>query len=218
MSQKLSHNLNILMTECHLNAEELSRRTGIPASTIKKIRVNGSNPTLSTLAPLANYFSLSISQIIGDEPIPESRIKGAYKVNTDILQHIPVITWEEAITWPISDDKNRQTILSEHAYSKNAYTLIVEEDDWINLARNTALIVDPALIVDHRDFIIIHKYGQKSPTLRQALLDEGQIYLKPAREGYNISMLTEEHKILGVVVEYKKNLKKSLSYDEYRQR
>ena len=37
MSDKLSINLDLLMSEARLNAEELSRRIGIPATTIKKI-------------------------------------------------------------------------------------------------------------------------------------------------------------------------------------
>jgi SOS-response transcriptional repressor LexA len=65
------------------------------------------------------------------------------------------------------------------------------------------------LQVEHRDFIIVYKNGQKIPTLKQALFDEGQIYLKPVTQGYNIAVFTSEHKILGVIVEYKKHLKKT---------
>lgn len=198
------------MTEARLNAEELSRRIGIPASTIKKIRNNSNNnPTLSTLTPLAKYFSLTISQLVGDESFPDSRIQGSYKINQNVLENIPLISWQEAITWPIShNDHSRSTILTEHHYSKNAYALLVEEDNWENLAKETALIVDPVLQVEHRDFIIVYKIGQKLPALRQALFDEGEIYLKPVTNGYNVTLFTPEHSILGTVAEYKKHLKK----------
>lgn len=215
MSEKLSKNLNMLMADARLNAEELSRRIGLPASTIKKVRNNNdANPTLSTLTPLAQYFSLTISQLIGDEPFPASRIKGSYQVNPETLNHIPLLSWQEAIIWPIIPDQSRPTITTEHQYSKDAYALLVEEDTWENLAKDTALLVDPALEAEHRDFVIIHKIGQKIPTLRQVLFDEGQIYLKPLTQGYNIAILTPEHKILGIVVEYKKHLKKTYSFNE----
>lgn len=209
MSEKLNKNLILLMQEAHLNAEELSRRVGLPASTIKKIRNNSDpNPTLSTLIPLAKYFSLSISQLVGDEPIPASRIKGSYSINSEALHHVPLISWQEAILWPnIPNDSSRPTITTEHHYSKHAYALLVEEDNWENLAKDTALLVDPVLAVDHRDYIIIYKKGQILPSLKQALYDEGQMYLKPVTLGYNIALLTQEHEILGVVVEYKKHLK-----------
>ena len=209
MSDKLKANLNLLMKEAHLNAEELSRRIGLPASTIKKIRNNDDpNPTLSTLTPLARYFSLTISQLVGDEPFPESRIPGSYKINPHTLNHIPLISWQEAILWPIKDNVVRSTITTEHEYSKDAYALIVEEDDWENLSKDTALLVDPALQAEHRDFIIVYKAGQKTPTLKQVLYDEGHMYLKPVTQKYNIAIFSSEHKILGVIVEYKKQLRK----------
>jgi SOS-response transcriptional repressor LexA len=212
MSEKLKANLNLLMTEAQLNAEELSRRIGLPASTIKKIRNNDDpNPTLSTLTPLAKYFSLTISQLVGDEPFPESRIPGSYKVNPQKLNHIPLVSWQEAIIWPIEDNNIvRPTITTEYEYSKDAYALIVEEDYWENLSKDTVLLVDPALQAEHRDFIIVYKNDSKIPTLKQVLFDEGHMYLKPVTQQYNIAILTPEHRILGVVVEYKKQLRKHL--------
>ncbi len=213
MSEKLSKNINALMEEANLNAEELSRRIGLPASTIKKVRNNkDANPTLSTLAPLAKYFSLSISQLVGDEPIPKSRIKGSYKINPATLNAVPLISWQNAITWPATSNEHNHhpVIMTEHIYSKNAYALLVEEDNWENLAKNTALLIDPALEAEHRDFVIVYKKGQKIPTLKQLLLDEGQIYLKPVIQGYNIAVFTTEHKLLGVVAEYRKHLKKNI--------
>lgn len=210
MSEKLSQNLNLLMAEARLNAEELSRRTNLPASTIKKIRNNNdANPTLSTLAPLAKYFSLSISQLVGDEPFPESRLIGAYQVSPQALSQIPLISWEEALVWPTPSPRAFPTITTEHRYGKHAYALLVEEENWENLAKGTALIVDPSLSAEHRDFVIVYKSGQQLPTLRQALIDEGQLYLKPVTHGYHIVAFTPEHTILGVVVEYKKSLKKA---------
>ena len=197
------------MTEARLNAEELSRRIGIPASTIKKIRNdNDPNPTLATLAPIAKYFALTISQLVGDEPFPESRIPGSYKLSPQTLNHVPLISWQEAINWPAQKDILHSMITTENSYSKNAYALLVEEDDWENLAKGTALLVDPALQVEHRDFVIVYKNGHKIPTLKQVLFDEDQTYLKPVTQQYNIAIFTPDHKILGVIVEYKKYLKK----------
>lgn len=212
MIEKLSNNLNILMAEAHISADELGRRTGLPASTIKKIRNNDNpNPTLTSLLPLAQYFSITLSQLVGDEPLTATRIKGAYQTTSEMIQHIPLISWEEAILWPTTKEIMRHFVTTEHTYGKNAYALIVEEEDWENLAKGTALLVDPSLKPEHRDFVIVHKDGQSTPTLKQVLYDEGQIYLKPVIHGYNITMLTPEHKLLGVIVEYKMHLKKIIT-------
>ncbi len=211
MFEKLSDNLNLLMTETHISADELGRRTGLPASTIKKIRNHyNPNPTLTTLLPLAEFFAVTLDQLIGNEPLPATRIKGQYQKNLNKMHSIPVLTWEETIDWPTTKNAAHSTIATEHTYSKNAYALIVEEDDWENLTKGTALIADPALTPEHRDFIIVHKTGQKIPSLKQALFDEEKIYLKSVIQGYNIAPLTTEHTILGIVVEFRKNLRKTM--------
>jgi len=208
MFEKLSDNLNHLMTEAHISADELARRTGVPSSTIKKIRNRyNPNPTLATLLPLTQFFKITLGQLVGDEPIDASRVKGLYQPNANEMLHIPIITWKDSISWPLTHDQLQGSITTEYNYSKNSFALIVEEADWENLVKGTVLLVDPLLKVEHRDFIIVHKIGHNIPTLKQVLFDEGQIYIKPVIRGYNIVILTDQHKILGVVVEYKKNLK-----------
>jgi SOS-response transcriptional repressor LexA len=209
MTEKLKKNLISLMTEVRLNAEELSRRIGIPASTIKKIRNNDdTNPTLSTLLPIAQYFSLSVSQLIGDEPFPASRKKGTYRPTTKTLNPIPLISWQDALVWPKKNIQVLSTVTTEYTYSKNAYALLIEEDNLENLAKGTILLIDPKLKPEHRDFVIVYKSGQKIPSLKQILFDDGEIYLKPLIQGYKMSLLTSEYKCLGVIVEYIKHLRK----------
>ncbi len=212
MFDKLSKNLNLLMEELRISADELGRRTSLPASTIKKIRNRyNPNPTLTTLLPLAKFFSITLSQLVGQEPLPKHRIKGAYKENIETICHIPVLSWEEAIAWPKTIDQDHNTVTTEFNYSKNSFALMVEEDGWENLSIGTALLVDPSVKAEHRDFIISYKEAQSIPSLKQVLYDEGQLYLKPVVTGYNISIFTPEHRILGVVVEYRKNLKRIIN-------
>lgn len=198
------------MRETHISADELARRTGIPASSIKKIRNNNNpNPTLTTLIPLAEYFDISLDQFVGKEPIPDTRIPGQYKNNIEKLKRIPIIRWKDAIIWPNVQNKDEYPkVTSEFDYSTGAYALLVEESEWENLSKGTALLVEPNLKPEHRDFVIIHKKGHIVPTVKQILHDEDQIYLKPIIAGYNITLFSDEHRILGVIVEYKKHLKK----------
>lgn len=208
MFEKLSDTLNLLMAEVHISAEELARRTGVPASTIKKIRNRyNPNPTLTTLLPLATYFSVTLDQLVGIAPLSASRIKGLYQ--SAVAKYLPVISWVEALEWPDIQNSTDVKITSEFHYSANAYALLVEADNWENLARGTALLIDPELKAEHRDFVIVHKAGQPVPALKQILYDEEQIYLKPLIQGYNMTVLSNAHRILGVVVEYQKHLKKN---------
>jgi len=102
MFDKLCDNLNFLMIDMRISADELGRRTNIPASTIKKIRNRyNPNPTLTTLLPLAKFFSLTLGQLVGDEPMPKDRLKGQYQPSIETTRHVPLLSWEETAAWLI---------------------------------------------------------------------------------------------------------------------
>lgn len=209
MHHKLTKNLDMLMNESQLSAEELARRIGLPASTIKKIRNGLSNPTLSTLEPIAEYFCLTLSELVGDSPLAKSRIKGTYKLNEKFLYQIPVIRWKDVPYWIMVKSSSRiiRYITTEYSYSNNTYGLIVETDEVATLPSGTALIIDPDLKMDHRDFVIVSEPGKKVPTIKQILFNGSMIYFKTISQQNTISRMSAEHKVLGVVAEYKKNLK-----------
>lgn len=195
------------MTKTGLNASELARRTDLPASTIKKIRNRDNpNPTLATLLPIARFFSISLSQLIGDEPINGFVSSG--------FQTVPLLSWSEAITWP-KNSIDKATIKIEARYSDKVFALEVENEEWDKLNKGTILFIEPNIRPEHRDWVLIHKIGQTSPSLRQIMLDDEHLYLKPLTAGYSITHLTAEHKILGVVMEFRKQLKSNLHNNSY---
>lgn len=204
MFDKLSDHLNLLMTEAQLSADELARRIGLPASTIKKIRNRyNPNPTLSTLLPLAQYFSVSLDELVGIVPLRHSTDK-----NT--LHHLPLISWQQAAS--VSEDYTPvKMVSSEHRYSQHAFALNVEEPGWDNLPLGTLLFIEPQLTPVHRDFVIVVKQGQPAASLKQWVVDDGNTYLKPLMMGYPISAMTAEYQLIGVVKEYKKQLKDDLN-------
>lgn len=207
MFEKLSDNLNLLMTAAQISADELARQTSVPPSTIKKIRNRyNPNPTLTTLLPLAQFFSVTLGQLVGEEPLSDLSNREDQQQEI-VLRHLPLIAWEEAVTWPKTQEQLHATKLTEQSCSANAFALIVDEDNWDRLAKGTVLIIDPSIEPRHSDLVVTHKLGQALPSVRQILFDDGHVYLKPIVQGYNMITFTSEHTILGVVVEYKRCLR-----------
>src|SRR5580692_3272249 len=94
MFKTLSDNLNLLMARARLSSSELARQLGIPATTIKRIRNNEqANPTITTLIPIAQYFSISLDQLIGDESFCTT---GEMRP-LDELHQIPMLSWHECL-------------------------------------------------------------------------------------------------------------------------
>ena len=92
--------LSFLMVEGDIDDASLSRETGIPASTISRMRLNTeANPTASTLRPIAKYFSISISQLLGDEEIPKDRLPGQQNPSQFTSARMPLISWGNVSNW-----------------------------------------------------------------------------------------------------------------------
>src|ERR1700721_1959638 len=91
MLKDLSENLNMLMAKARLSSNELAREINIAATTIKRIRnKDQANPTITTLLPIANYFSISLNQLIGNEPFTSTG-------ETCFVHKIPLLSWQDCI-------------------------------------------------------------------------------------------------------------------------
>lgn len=64
--EKLSTILTHLMLEKGVNSAELARRSGVPQPVIYRLMTGATeNPQVLTLKPIANYFGVSIEQLLG---------------------------------------------------------------------------------------------------------------------------------------------------------
>ncbi len=205
--QELSSNLNLLMAEARVNANELARRTGIPASSIKKIRNNNNaNPTLSTLAPIANYFSITVSQLIGDISLPINST-GPENIASETHQNkVPIILWNEIASWPKTTNTNHPIITTERPYQKNFFGLIIEESVGI-FSEGTILLIEPSAKLQQNDYVISQKVNQKIPSIKQVLIEDGEIYLRSIVINHHIILRENDDKIFGVIMEYRKYLR-----------
>jgi transcriptional regulator with XRE-family HTH domain len=204
ITKQLSDNLNILMAKARLNSSELARLTGLPATTIKRIRNNEqANPTVATLLPIAKHFSVTITDLLGGE-FAES-LPNTYIVRSDV-KPIPLFTWRDCV---VADAKTNSAnkVLTEKQVSKDAFALIVEDRDFEVFPVKSILLVDPAVTPASGDYVIVAKSQQGAASIKKYIVETDQIYLKSLVTGLGIVPLTAEYQILGVVIQYKVELK-----------
>jgi transcriptional regulator with XRE-family HTH domain len=206
MLKNLSDNLNILMAKARLNSSELARLTGLPATTIKRIRNNEqSNPTISTLLPIAKYFSLTISELLQCETTNTHITFGMQKG----LKALPLLSWRECVHFDLLDyTKCPKTVLTERSLSDKSYSLVVEDCDLDFFPKQCHLIVDPNIDPECGDYIITAKSEQGTASIKKYIVETDQVYLKSLVDGLGITPLTSEYKILGVIVQCKIELRK----------
>ncbi len=144
----LADNLHKLMSNTRLTASELGRHLNLPAATIKKIRTGeNKNPTITTLIPIAKYFNITISELIGDI-VPAQQLSSQNNViinshlnnnvntlSTNTLTNgnisngnithatninlVPLITFSEVINW-------NQDLLLKHK-SENRQQILIDK-------------------------------------------------------------------------------------------
>jgi len=211
--QKLNQILKALMAEIRINESELARRTGIGQPVIHRIASGETdNPKVGTLSPIAKFFALSISQLIGDEPLPPNRIPGTFNPSAVGWKQLPLLSWEQAFLWPHLPDTARptRTVSTDQDISKNAFGLVIKDNTMEpRFPEGTLLIVDPELKIQNCDFAIVYVDGQKQPTFKQVLIDGEAIYLKPLNADFKTTLLDKSHKFLGKVVQAQMNLDKN---------
>ncbi len=184
---RLKSILDNLLTENKLSIVQLSKNTGVPVTTIKRIKYSKDpNPTINSLLPIANFFSLTVNQLIGLEPFPKERSLGVYQENKALWTRVPLIGWESILEW--LENKN-SCILNDHIttdveLSSTAFALVVSEDNWITFPKGINLIIDPEKEPKHKSYIIVFNKLLAAPFFYQLLTFDGAYYLKPPHVDY----------------------------------
>ncbi|MFZ2314561.1 MAG: helix-turn-helix transcriptional regulator [Gammaproteobacteria bacterium] len=204
MQNKLSANLITLMNHHRIGGIQLARAINIPLSTIKNIRKGVNvNPTIETLVPLAHYFKVSLEEMISGTLSVEkiSLRESGYRQN--LPQVVPIISWQEAVFWPHGDRLHDLRIFTEKLHFENSFALPSEQNASELFAAPGVFLVNPDQKPAHFDYVIVHKLGLASASIKQFICDEDVSYLKSLVIAGQIAPLDGNYRLLGVVVEYR---------------
>ena len=210
--KKLNTIIKALMAEMKITESELARRTGIGQPVVHRIASGETdNPKVGTLSPIANFFTVSISQLIGDEPLPENRLPGTYNPGAHGWVQVPLLSWEQALEWPnlTRHSETTQGISTDLGVSQHAFALTIRDTTMEpRFPEGTIIILDPALQPEDRDFAVVHVDGSKLPTFKQILIDGHHSYMKPLNPDFKPTILDKKYRFLGVMVQARMDFKK----------
>jgi SOS-response transcriptional repressor LexA len=196
ISDSVAHNLRRLMSINKVSEAEVSRQTHIPQPTIHKI-VSGktTDPRASTLIALADYFKISIDELVTGVELKRQASK---------TTSIPIISWSECI--------NAQSILETITHSnwdKWVVTQSLSEACYAVLSKpcmeprfpvGTALVIDPTMKPEDGDVVLAHYANTSEATLREISIDGPTVLLTTLYGNTPPHEMTTDIAIKGVLI------------------
>src|SRR3989338_5061073 len=130
--------LKRLLFDNNMKSVDLAREVNIPPPTIHRLITGKSTrPYKSSLQPIADYFSIKLEQLLGEEPL---------ETNKDNLIHsnvhyIPVVPWDSlGLIGSINNDLIEKMAFSGKI-SENAYATILQDSSMEPLFPRESLLI-----------------------------------------------------------------------------
>lgn len=186
-----------------LSGSELAKRTGLPISTVNRILAGTViDPRISTLRPLAEYFGITVDQLLGYTALPEkylhidaniepSKAIPIYSLNNFWLNKSNPSNW---FTWVTKNVDSKKEVFAI-SIDTNQYDPIFDQE--------TILVVEPNLLPPQDSDYLLVKYDlDDSYTINKYIVHGKEHYLAPLNPQLNANNIKEkQHKILGVISE-----------------
>lgn len=196
---RLSEVLKALLRHRKLTVSELSRHTGIVQPVIYRMTTGETdNPKLSSLLPIANYFNVNISQLIGEEPL-------SHEGNADQqVKAIPLLNLANVQEYKKVIPHETKNIMAM-GLSEFGFALVMPDTSMEPMfQRGSLLIFDPLNEPQDRSFVLVRLGAPATIVFRQLIIDVDQKYLKPLNPDFNLfkmRLLDKNDEIIANLVE-----------------
>ena len=212
MSKSLISNiLKTLMFKKNVNTSQLARELKLPQQTLQRI-VSGvsPNPHGKTLKPIADFFDVSLEQLKGENPLPESMVDmGLPTLTKSKAKEVPVVDWKEIETYLKTPEAYT---VSEHVFadprlSEEAFAITLPDSSMEPyFPKDSLLILDSKKPIKDRCFVLVKMAESQALIFRQLLIDGEYQYLKPLNPDLNtfpMRLLSKNDNILGIMIEFR---------------
>lgn len=188
-----------LMQSEGLTEAELSRRTNLPQTTLHRILTGEtSSPRGKSLQAIANYFSLSINELL-TSPTPASAKNKQYKIR--------ILDWSKGCLGNIESAITAKTVITDADVSQASFALHMNDSSMdMQFPQGSLLIFDPQRKPNDRCFVLAYTDKEETYFFRQLVCSGSERYLKslsPDLASVPLRKLEKKDKILGVLVQTK---------------
>lgn len=200
-----------LMAEKDIDDTRLAKATGVAISSLSRIKNDPfCNPTLASLQPLAEFFGVTVSQLIGETSLNRSYIAEPNKRRTLVVLQVPLVQWDEIETF-LADKLTEfnQWVPSNLPLSKQAFALCVQNTTWGNLfCQGSYLLADPEVNAVDGDYVVVHNQADKNYYIKRLVIEGSDKYLQSLNPDIKLTeKIKNTESITAVIVEIRQIVK-----------
>jgi SOS-response transcriptional repressor LexA len=201
---EISNILGGLLNHHRISEAELARQIKVPRATINRL-VSGRtpDPRASTLNAIAQYFDITIDELLGRSSISKKFREISHNCTIPILKLEETMQWENLIENPC--DHNNSITLDETIQEGKFAIKINSEAMWPQFQDNSIIIINPHKIAINRDFVIVHIKKNNEILFRQLLIEGQYRFLKAINHLFPSIELQPHDVIIGTVIQTRKN-------------
>ncbi len=201
---QLASILKKLLFKNNMRPTELSKETKVSDANIHRILTGESkNPYKTTTEPIANFFGISVEQLLGVEPLPSDLYLG----EDSCTKILPLLSWSSL------DKRSQITSTSKEVavmnVSENGFAVVNPDSSMEPLfQKGSILIFDPNRAPQDRSFVLIKLSNPKCYVFRQVVFDLNQKHMKALNPDIGVSSLRKiniEDVIIATLIEDRRN-------------
>lgn len=203
--KNLEKNLRILLNKHGVSESNVAQSLNIPVMTIRRIASGETtDPRISTLKLIADYFNTSIDSLIEDNSVNPISL-----MNKSMPQFVPVLDWKIAADIQSIKDIDLKSWKEWHpvilgdqsSLSDDSFALESRPSMQPRFLTKTLFIIDPMESPLDGDVVLIKMKVDGELSLRELIIDPPRWQLQPVVVGSEILFYDKNlHHIMGVVV------------------
>lgn len=201
---EISYTLKHLLHQHKVTEAELGRKINVPRATINRLVAGRTpDPRASTLKAIAEYFNVTVDQLLGKQPLVRENTRHYFYPNSSI----PIIDWFQAKEWQkyvnhLKPVHHSDWVMVDSHSNQGKFALrVIGESMWPQFQVGTILIVDPNKDTRNRDFCIVYIDRNDEVIFRQFITEGKYSFLKPINDIFPTLEVRKEDKMIGTIIQ-----------------
>jgi predicted transcriptional regulator len=184
MNSSLKDRLKELLSHFNINTNALSKSCGIPQATLARLcSGHVTDPRVSTIKPIADYFNITFGQLLGEEPLP-SDLTDKNALEKRQYKKLPLIRWQQSKDYKNVVPNLNSSNCSDWVYSDEkieskfvfALEILHHGLDPIFL-KNSKIIIEPAASPIIGDYILFYETDIEKVQIGQLLANGEAVFI-----------------------------------------